>query len=97
MNKAKIIFFSLFIFVAGILSAQTFAYIRTLNLDVGWWATTAFADIELDGSIDMLVGDDFGWLARYEQDPAHSTTFILRTNTYIWGGGGSFSMLYRFR
>ncbi|UCE18986.1 MAG: VCBS repeat-containing protein [Gemmatimonadota bacterium] len=47
------------------------------GIDVGSNAAPAFADLDQDGFLDMLVGENDGNVNHYEQDAVGSTTFNL--------------------
>lgn len=47
------------------------------NIDVGWDASPCFHDIDYDGLIDLIIGDDDGNVIRYEQDSVNAYTFTI--------------------
>ena len=51
-------------------------------IDVGDYAAPAFADLDGDGLLDMVVGNQDGTLRHYEQSAANSTTFALVTANF---------------
>ena len=57
-------------------NAITFALVTTTfnTLDVGFYSTPAFTDLDGDGLLDMLVGKQDGFLSHYEQAPIPTIT-----------------------
>ncbi len=53
------------------------------DIDVGSQAVLTFADIDLDGLQDMVVGEYFGFLNHYEQVKADSSGFQIITENFI--------------
>ncbi|MFY8035350.1 MAG: FG-GAP-like repeat-containing protein, partial [Flexibacteraceae bacterium] len=52
------------------------------GIDVGFQSSPAFTDLDGDGLLDMLVGEQDGNLNHYEQNAANSTSFTLITATF---------------
>lgn len=69
---------------------QIAAYSATFNsvtftfnsIDVGNNASPAITDLDGDGLLDLIVGDQSGFLERYEQNSVNSTAFTLITTTF---------------
>ena len=62
-----------------LLTASTTAAPTTFNtIDVSSYAKPTFADIDGNGLMDMLVGENYGTVKRYEQTAAKAATFIDR-------------------
>ncbi|MBO2012787.1 FG-GAP-like repeat-containing protein [Hymenobacter negativus] len=53
-------------------------------------AGVAVTDLDKDGLVDLLQGNDNGTIAHYEQSAANATTFVLRTATLAGVGAGSY-------
>ena len=47
------------------------------GIDVGYDSAPSFTDLDSDGLLDMIVGEDYGRLIHYEQDAVGSVSFIL--------------------
>ena len=52
------------------------------NIDVGLFASPAFADIDGDGLIDMVIGESKGSLHHYEQVSVNADSFLLITEDF---------------
>ncbi len=52
------------------------------SIDVSFNAAPVLADINRDGLLDMLIGEDFGHIFHYVQNSAFSTDFTLVTGSY---------------
>lgn len=52
------------------------------SIDVSFNAAPAVADINRDGLLDLLIGEDFGHIFHYVQNSAFSTDFTLVTGSY---------------
>jgi len=52
------------------------------NIDVGLFASPAFADIDQDGLLDMIIGEFKGNLHHYEQVSVHADSFVLITEDF---------------
>jgi hypothetical protein len=52
------------------------------SIDVSFNAAPVAADIDRDGLLDLLVGDDFGYISHYVQNAAFSTEFTLVTEFF---------------
>ncbi len=61
------------------------------GLDVGDISAPAFADLDGDGLLDMLVGKQDGFLSHYEQTATNSTTFTPVTAGFSGITVGQFS------
>jgi PKD repeat protein len=59
------------------LSDENFA-----EIDVGWCSAPTFTDLDSDGLLDMLVGEDSGYINHYEQNVVNSTSFSLVTENF---------------
>jgi uncharacterized protein (DUF2141 family) len=61
------------------------------GIDVGRFSTPTITDLDGDGLLDMLVGEEFGSISHYEQSSANSTSFTLITTNFngIDVGNGS--------
>jgi hypothetical protein len=53
-------------------------------------AGVAVTDLDKDGRVDLLQGNDNGTLAHYEQSAANATTFVLRTTALAGIGVGTY-------
>ncbi|PID28303.1 MAG: hypothetical protein CSB55_05755 [Candidatus Cloacimonadota bacterium] len=49
------------------------------NIDVGYSSTPAFTDLDNDGLLDLIIGENYGKLYHYEQKAANSTEFDFVT------------------
>ncbi|MFY8034373.1 MAG: FG-GAP-like repeat-containing protein, partial [Flexibacteraceae bacterium] len=61
------------------------------SIDVGNFSATTFTDIDGDGLLDMLIGEQDGNLNHYEQNSANSTSFTLINANFNGIDIGSFS------
>ena len=52
------------------------------SIDVGSNCKPTFTDIDGDGLLDLIAGEDYGHLYHYEQDSENSTSFSLVTNNF---------------
>jgi uncharacterized protein (DUF2141 family) len=52
------------------------------DINVGYSSAPTFTDLDGDGLLDMLVGEEGGNLHHYEQDVANGLSFTLVTNTF---------------
>lgn len=52
------------------------------SIDVSFNAAPAVADINRDGLLDLLIGEDFGHIYHYVQNSAFSTDFTLVTGSF---------------
>ena len=52
------------------------------NIDVGLFASPAFADIDKDGLLDMIIGEWEGNLHHYEQVSVNADSFLLITEDF---------------
>ena len=52
------------------------------NINEGFYSTTAFADIDNDNLLDLLIGDFTGHLHHYEQDSTNPYSFILISDNF---------------
>ncbi len=52
------------------------------SLDIGSKATPEFNDIDGDGLLDLLIGEDNGNINHYEQDATNSLSFTLVTENF---------------
>lgn len=52
------------------------------SIDVSFNAAPAVADINRDGLLDLLIGEDFGHIFHYVQNSAFSTDFTLVTGSF---------------
>ena len=52
------------------------------NIDIGALATPCFADLDQNGLLDLLVGDNVGYMHHYEQDSSNSISFNLISDTF---------------
>jgi len=52
------------------------------SIDVSFNAAPVFADINRDGLLDLLIGEDFGHIFHYVQNSAFSTDFTLVTGSF---------------
>jgi hypothetical protein len=62
------------------------------GINVGSFSMPAFTDLDHDGLIDMLVGQETGEVSHYEQTAANSTSFIVRA-TNLSGVGGHYNSI----
>ncbi|UCE08599.1 MAG: T9SS type A sorting domain-containing protein, partial [bacterium] len=47
------------------------------GIDVGDYSAPSFTDLDSDGLLDMVAGENMGYLIHYEQDAVGSTSFTL--------------------
>ncbi|PID29043.1 MAG: hypothetical protein CSB55_02950 [Candidatus Cloacimonadota bacterium] len=52
------------------------------NIDVGSYSAPAFTDLDNDGLLDLIIGERYGTLKRYEQNAVNSTEFNLVTSEF---------------
>ncbi|MBN1340908.1 MAG: choice-of-anchor D domain-containing protein, partial [Bacteroidales bacterium] len=52
------------------------------NIDIADNSAPCFTDLDGDGLLDMIVGDNNGYLYHYEQQSIHSTSFSQVTNNF---------------
>ncbi|MPR35272.1 FG-GAP-like repeat-containing protein [Salmonirosea aquatica] len=75
------------------LNATSFTLVneRFNDIDVGGASTPTFTDLDGNGRLDLLVGENAGNLNHYEQDAANSTSFTLVNDKFnnIDVGSGS--------
>ncbi|MFY7884504.1 MAG: FG-GAP-like repeat-containing protein, partial [Dolichospermum sp.] len=64
-------------------SSNVFSSVSTIfnGFNVGVYSVPAFTDIDGDGLIDMITGNDAGTLGHYEQNSANSSSFTLINTT----------------
>jgi len=71
------------------LQAQTRDFdLRTTSfngIDVGYSAAPFFTDLDQDGLLDLVIGDQDGFLRIYEQDEVNSTSFSGHTPFFMEG------------
>ncbi|MCD4796750.1 MAG: FG-GAP-like repeat-containing protein, partial [Candidatus Cloacimonetes bacterium] len=56
------------------------SFINSIN--VGSYSTPSFTDINNDGLLDLIIGEDSGYLYHYEQDAEGSFEFVLITTSF---------------
>ena len=52
------------------------------SIDVGDKAVPFISDVDNDGLLDLMVGENLGKIYRYEQDSSHSLNFTFITNDF---------------
>ncbi len=52
------------------------------GIDVGYYSTPTFTDLDEDNLLDLLIGEDDGNINHYEQDAVNSTSFTLVSNNF---------------
>jgi len=52
------------------------------GIDVGAFSVPSFTDLDNDGLLDLIVGEDYGVLYHYEQDAAGSSNFTLLSDNF---------------
>ncbi len=52
------------------------------GIDIGYCADPTFTDIDFDGLLDLIIGEQYGHLYHYEQDEVNSTTFTFITDNF---------------
>jgi len=62
------------------------------GIDVGSYSTPTFTDLDGDGLLDMLVGEETGNINHYEQDALNSTSFTLVTESFSGIDVGNYSV-----
>ena len=90
--KMKILVSSCIVFLTSFAAAQTFTEIT----EGGWgqgmaYSTPVFADPDGDGLLDLIVGEEYGNINRYEQDAVGSYTFNLVSRDFGCINVGSYS------
>ena len=64
-------------------NSTSFSSAESLNsVDVGQDAVPAFADLDGDGLLDLIVGESYGNLNHWEQDAKNSISFSVITNQF---------------
>jgi uncharacterized protein (DUF2141 family) len=52
------------------------------NIDVGFYSAPVLLDLDGDGLLDLLIGEDEGNIHHYKQNAINSTSFTLVTETF---------------
>ena len=52
------------------------------SIDVGGYSAPAFTDIDGDGLLNLLIGNQSGYISHYEQNSVNSTSFTLVTDSF---------------
>ncbi|MEE9373044.1 MAG: FG-GAP-like repeat-containing protein [Saprospiraceae bacterium] len=61
------------------------------GIDVGSYSAPTFTDIDGDGLLDLIIGEQGGRLNHYEQDAINSTSFTFITASFLGIDVGSYS------
>ncbi len=62
------------------------------GIDVGFYSTPTFTDLDNDGLLDMFSGENTGNINHYEQDSINSTSFTLVTANFNSIDVGGYNM-----
>ncbi len=90
--KAKLFLSALMVFLAAFASAQTYTEISDDLWGQGINNTKpSFADLDNDGLLDMIVGEEDGQLKHYEQNAVGSTIFNLISEHFNGASAGEYS------
>jgi len=88
-DLSKIILVSFLLMYTIGLQAQTRDFdLRSTSfngIDVGYSAAPFFTDLDQDGLLDLVIGDQYGFLRIYEQDEVNSTSFSGHTPFFMEG------------
>jgi hypothetical protein len=56
------------------------------SIDLTYSSKPSFTDLDGDGLLDLITGENYGYLNHYEQDTVNSTSFILVIENFIDAG-----------
>ncbi|MBT4722155.1 hypothetical protein HOB30_00155, partial [Candidatus Falkowbacteria bacterium] len=83
MKKQIMILGLLLLATMGFAQTQFSLNTSTFNgIDIGSYSKPTFIDLDNDGLLDMLVGEESGNINHYEQDYSNSSSFSLITDSF---------------
>ncbi|NOX17842.1 MAG: choice-of-anchor D domain-containing protein [Chlorobi bacterium] len=86
-NSVKSILIIFLLIFVTVMQAQTREFVQLTthfnSIDAGDYSTPTFTDIDGDGLLDLVIGNNDGTLKHYEQNSTNSTSFTLQSPNYL--------------